>query len=411
MTTPALPMQDPAVRRAFAENARAQIAFFHQSLNDQGGFELLDHHGAPIPGHPQELHVTTRMVHSYALAHAWGEADCQRMIDAGLAALWSRHRDAEFGGYGWSITPAGLADATKLAYGHVFVLLAASSALAVGHEDAPRLMQDIEQIIDQHFWDDARGLLREEYGRDWAGISQYRGMNANMHGAEAMLAAYEATGREVFLHRAERILHFFAKQIAPEFGWRIPEHYTENWEIDPSYEGNPMFRPGGTTPGHALEFARLILQHQELSGQGGDDAGRRARALVETALGDAWLAAGGLAYTVDINGQVIRADRYWWPVTEAIGALAVLMKYDQRTGDAEWFLRLWDFAQKHFIDHERGGWYPEIGRDGGLQSRQFIGKPDIYHTLQAMLYPLCSGNAYMHRGLAQAQGLPDEWPL
>lgn len=400
MTTPALPMHEPPLRRAFAANARAQIAFFRASLNDRGGFDLLDHSGAPIPGRPQELHATTRMVHSYALAHAWGERDCQPMIDAGLAALWSRHRDADFGGYAWSITPDGFDDATKLAYGHVFVLLAASSALAVGHDDAPRLMQDIEHVIDRHFWDEECGLLKEEYGRDWTAISQYRGMNANMHGAEAMLAAYEATGREVFLHRAGRILRFFTEQVAPEFGWRIPEHYTAGWDIDHGYEGNPMFRPGGTTPGHALEFARLILQHRDLSGQGGDDAVRRARALIETALNDAWLSEGGLAYTVDSAGQVIRADRYWWPVTEAIGALAAIMKCDPRAADADWFLLLWDFAQAHFIDHELGGWYPEIGTDGRPQAHRFIGKPDIYHSLQAMLYTRCPRNAHMLRDLA-----------
>jgi sulfoquinovose isomerase len=395
MTRPELPIHDPALRRAFAENARAQIAFFRASLNDQGGFDLLDYHGAPIPGHPQELHATTRMVHSYALAHAWGQADCQPMVDAGLSALWTRHRDAEFGGYAWSITSEGVSDATKLAYGHVFVLLAASSAMALGHEDAARLMQDIEHILDQHFWDEQRGLLREEYGRDWSVISQYRGMNANMHGAEALMAAYEATGREVFLHRAGRILRFFTQQLAPENGWRIPEHFTAEWEIDHGFEGNPMFRPAGTTPGHALEFARLILQYRDLSGQKGDDIARIARALIETALSDAWLADGGLAYTVSNTGQVLRPDRYWWPVTEGIGALAALMKCDPRASDADWFLRLWDVAQTRFIDHERGGWYPEIGRDGQPQAQQFIGKPDIYHSLQAMLYPLCPRNAHM----------------
>lgn len=408
MTTPALPIHNAALRRAFAANARAQIAFFRPCLNDQGGFDLLDRDGTPIPGHPQELHVTTRMVHSYALAQAWGAHDCQPMIDAGLAALWTRHRDADLGGYVWSIRAHGPAETTKLAYGHVFVLLAASSAMMIGHEDAARQLQDIAQVLDRHFWDEERGLLREEYARDWSAISHYRGMNANMHGAEALLAAYEATGREVFLQRAGRILSFFTGEIAPRFGWRIPEHYTEEWRIDNDYEGNPMFRPSGTTPGHALEFGRLILQHAELSGQTGTEDIGRARALIETALSDAWLEHGGLAYTVDRAGQVIRADRYWWPVTEAIGALGALMKCDPRPSDADWFLRLWDVAQAHFIDHARGGWYPEIGTDGQPEAKQFSGKPDIYHSLQAMLYPLCPGNAQILRNLAGLPYVPDK---
>jgi sulfoquinovose isomerase len=406
MTTDPMPLSDPSHRAALAADARAQIGFFRGSLNRSGGFDLLDHDGRPIPDQPQELHRTTRLVHSFTLAHAWGEADCNAIIDAGMAALWSRHRDPDHGGYVWALGQGGWADTTKLAYGHVFVLLAASSALAVGHEDAPRLLADIETVIDRHFWDDGPGRLREEYSRDWKPFSTYRGMNANMHGAEAMLAAFEATGREIFLIRAGRILEFFTARIAPAHGWRIPEHYTETWQIDPGYEGDPMFRPAGTTPGHALEFARLILQHRELSGQTDMQALTRARRLIETALSDAWLPEGGIAYTLDGTGAIMRGARYWWPVAEGMGALAALMKCDPQPEDAHWYRRLWDFAQEHFIDHAHGGWFPEIDARGRPAGHQFIGKPDIYHSLQATLFPLCDGVARAHAGLGAAAARP-----
>lgn len=394
------PLADPVHRTALATDARAQITFFRQSLNDSGGFDLLDHAGAAIPGHPQELHQTTRLVHSYALAHAWGAPDCAAIIDAGMRALWERHRDTEQGGYVWALSGVEWADETKLAYGHVFVLLAASSALMIGHEDALRLFEDIEAVIERHFWDEATGRLREEYQRDWTPFSTYRGMNANMHGAEAMLAAYEATGREEFLHRAGRILDFFTARMAPANGWRIPEHYTEDWQPDPDYAGNPMFRPAGTTPGHALEFARLVLHHWDLSGRTDPTASERARALTQTALNDAWLPEGGLAYTLGPDGRPQRTDRYWWPVTEGLGALAALQKVAPRTEDADWYLRLWDFAQAHLIDHARGGWFPDIGPDNAPRQEQFIGKPDIYHALQAGLYALCPGISHHINGLS-----------
>lgn len=394
------PLHDPAHRSALAQDAKAQIAFFRAALEDKGGFCALDHAGQRMPDQPQELHTTTRMVHSYALAQAWGAADCAPILDAGLEALWTRHRDQRHGGYGWSIARGGFADDTKLAYGHVFVLLAASSALAVGHDAAPRLLTNIDAIIDRHFWDDDAGRLREEYHAGWQPFSTYRGMNANMHGTEAFLAAFEATGRAQYLDRAGRILAFFTGQMAAQNGNRIPEHYAENWDVDPAYQGNPMFRPAGTTPGHALEFARLLVQHWDLSGRTDPLALHRARGLVETALADAWLPDGGLAYTVDGQGQVLVANRYWWPVTEALGALAALLKVDPRPSDVQWYLRLWDFAQAHFVDHDRGGWFPEIGPDGRPAQHQFTGKPDIYHSLQAMLFPLCDGVSDMFKGLA-----------
>lgn len=394
------PLTDPAHRAALVAQAKTLIAFFRPSLNATGGFDLLDYDGQPIPDEPQELHTTTRMVHSYALAHAFGAKDCAMMIDAGLAALRHRHKDKTHGGYVWSFDAKGVVDGTKLAYGHVFVLLAASSALSIGHDEAPALLREIDTLITQHFWDDDLGRLRDEYRQDWQPFSTYRGMNANMHGAEAFLSAYEATGDARFLDRAGRILDFFTNKMAPATGWRIPEHYTDNWQVDADYQGNPMFRPAGTTPGHALEFARLILQHWDLSGRSDPAAPVRAQALVDRALADGWLGDGAIAYTVAPDGRILRADRYWWPITEGLGALAALMKVSPRPQDGLWYTRLWDAAKARFIDHARGGWYPEIDAQGQPALGQFKGKPDIYHALQAMLFPLLPGLSRPFEGLA-----------
>ena len=83
---------------------------------------------------------------------------------------------------------------TKQAYGHAFVLLAASSAMCVGHPDAPRLMEDVTQVIEDRFWDKAAGATTEEYNPDWSPMGTYRGQNSNMHLTEALMAAFEATG-------------------------------------------------------------------------------------------------------------------------------------------------------------------------------------------------------------------------
>lgn len=397
------PLSDPAHRAALVRDALAQLEFFRASLNAHGGFDPLDHAGTPLPGLVQELHCTTRMVHSYAMGHVWGAPDCAGMIDAGMACLWARHRDIAAGGYVWALAPGGgVADGTKLAYGHVFVLLAAASALAAGHDDAPRLMADAGAVIDRHFWDEDAGLLRDEFAQDWRPFSTYRGMNANMHGVEAMLAAFEGSGNPVWLDRAGRILAFFTEKVAPAQGWRIPEHYTQDWQPDHGYRGNPVFRPPGTTPGHSLEFARLILQHWDLAGRPDSGALDRARALVDTALADAWLPEGGLAYTLHPDGRIDRAVRYWWPVTEGLGALASLMKVAARPEDADWYLRLRAAAETLFIDSARGGWFPEVDATGRPAAAQFTGKPDIYHSLQADLLPLLPG---ISRSMAELSAL------
>ena len=384
--------EDPDHRAWALKDAARQLDFFRSSLNPAGGFFQMGHDGSPLPDRPQELHATTRMVHSYALGKLAGFADCDEMIDAGMRYLASHHRDKTHGGYVWGMTGDTVSDGRKLAYGHVFVLLAGSSALAVGHPDARALIDDVTEVLENRFWEPDHGRFCDEFNRDWTPFSTYRGMNANMHGVEALLAAHEATGADRYLHMAGRILDFFLGEVAPEEGNRLPEHYRADWSIDRAYSEDPMFRPPGTTPGHSFEMARLLLQYWDMTGRTDDNAPTRARALAYRALQDAWdEARGGLVYTLDFDGTPNITDRYWWPVTEAIGTLAALMKLDATGDDGVWFDRLWRFAQAHFVDTARGGWFPEIDETGQPTERQFIGKPDIYHALQADLLPLTSG--------------------
>ena len=385
-------LDDPAHRAWLRDDTARQVEFFQASLRVEDGFYVLGYDGAPLPDTVQELHTTTRLVHSYAMAKLAGFAQCDAVIDKGMAYLRSHHLDAEYGGYLWAMDGDKPHDSRKLAYGHVFVLLAGSSAKMVGHPDADALIADVSAVLDRQFWEDGPGLLSDEWNRDWTPFSSYRGMNANMHGVEALLAAFEATGNDVYLTRAGRILNFFMRHKARENAWRLPEHYDASWNVDKGYSGNPMFRPAGTTPGHSFELGRLMLHWWDLAGRPEDDTPQVARAVIEQALNDGWdKQRGGIVYTLDFDGKPAIRSRYWWPVTEAIGSLAALIKLERRPEDEVWYRRLWTFAEAHFVDVAAGGWFPEIGDDGKPERTQFNGKPDIYHSIQATLFPLCPG--------------------
>jgi len=377
---------DPAHRDWLALQAERQMHFFAQSVvPGRTGFARLDYDGTPLHGTLQELHATTRMVHAYALAHSRGFAGALSIVEYGMDVLTTLHRDQDHGGFLWAVDTDGVRDGVKLAYGHVFVLLAASSAKAVGHPRADDLLQEITALLDQHYWEADNGRFCDEFARDWTPFSDYRGMNANMHGVEALLAAYEVTGVQRYLDQAGQILAFFIGKMAPDHGWRLPEHYDATWQVDRAYAGNHMFRPAGTTPGHAFEMARLNLQHWDLAGRPESDAPAASRNLVYRALSDGWLPDGGLAYTVGFDGKVLDPSRFWWPLTEAIGAISALLAVARTAEDEVWYRRLWQFAEAHFIDPDHGGWFPAIDATGQPTSSIFAGKPDIYHALQACL--------------------------
>ena len=111
-----------------ASQSKSLLSFFDASRHDSLGFVLLDHDGKPLDSDVQELHTTTRLIHSYALGSLQGHPGAAQMVDHGMAYLNGHHKDQMHGGYIWSLQGDDILDAKKLAYGHVFVFLAASSA-------------------------------------------------------------------------------------------------------------------------------------------------------------------------------------------------------------------------------------------------------------------------------------------
>ena len=114
--------------------AQRLIALFQQNaFNPAGGFFQLDEAGRPLPpkvgqaGVERQLHETTRMVHCFSVAQLLGTPGADRMIDHGMEFIWRRHRDSQNGGYFWGVDDETATDPRKQAYGHAFVLLAASS--------------------------------------------------------------------------------------------------------------------------------------------------------------------------------------------------------------------------------------------------------------------------------------------
>jgi len=391
-----------AHRRWLADEADSLLAFYEPELIDaKGGFANLDARGRPLANdRVRPLHETTRMVHGFAIAYLLGRPGAADIVDHGVKAIRERHRDAKHGGYFWSFDDDGPRERDKLAYGHAFVLLAAASAKCVGHPDADALLADIAEVIETRFWDKAHGASAEEFHEDWSAVSDYRGQNANMHLTEALMAAYEATDDKSFLAKAESIADLVIRRSAGACDWRVPEHYRADWTVDRDYKGSDMFRPYGVTPGHALEWTRLSLQLWALGGRRLAWLPAAARGLFARALAEGWdQTRGGLYYTLEWSGAPRVRDRLWWPVCEGIGAATFLGALDGGADVEAWYRRLWSFAARHFIDRRDGGWLPQLDDSLTPIAGYFVGKPDLYHALQACLIPLYPTDGSLTRGI------------
>ena len=140
-----------------------------------------------------------------------------------------------------------------------------------------------------------------------------------------------------------------------------------------------MLRPYGATPGHWLEWARLLIQLDALVGQPRTawmiDA---ARELFDAAVTQGWdRERTGLVYTVDWDGSPCVSERFHWGAAEGIGAAAYLFRTTQDEQYANWYRVFWEHTVEYLIDRTRGGWHHELSPTNEPTEGTWVGKPGV----------------------------------
>ncbi len=388
-------LRAPGHHEWLAREGNRLLTFAKASRLPQG-FGNLDERGVlPENAHAETMN-TARMTHSFAMAHIRGIPGCAALVDHGIASLAGPLRDAEHGG--WFSTPLTHQSKTdKQAYLHAFVALAASSAVVAGRPGAQALLSEAIEVIQRRFWSEEEGAMRESFARDWTQEETYRGANSNMHSTEAFLALADVTGDAQWLDRALRIVERVIHGHAAANEYQVIEHFSLSWQPLPEYNHDNRadgFRPYGTTPGHAFEWARLLL-HLEASRQRlklptpswllAD-----ARQLFANACRDAWNVDGlpGIVYTLDWQKQPVVRHRLHWVHCEAAAAAAALLQRTDEKQYEDWYRCFWEFNETLFIDHELGSWHHELDPLNQPSADIWGGKPDLYHAYQATLLPV-----------------------
>lgn len=345
---------------------RNVLSFYYPTCIDDvyGGYvaQIDEREGYVYDGATKNLSATTRAVHNFSLAcQLDGPTWCRPAAEHGLQFLDTAHYDAEHDGYDWQLSGRETEDATRSCYGHAFVLLATARAAEAGLVDDEAIERHAS-LIDDRFRDDEYGLYAPEATPDWSSVDEYRGQNANLHTCEAYIAAYEATETARFLDRAAELADAVTRSLARDSSGLIWEHYTRDWDPDMEYNRDDLhhpFRPWGYQPGHQMEWAKLlglIDRHHEA-----DWFVDRAMELFDSGIDIGWDDEfGGLYYTVAPDGDPLVEDKYGWPITEAIGASALLGEHYRKYWD--WYDRLWEHAYEHFINPRFGNWYEQLTR-------------------------------------------------
>lgn len=354
-------------------------------LNDDGGLD---------PAQGVQTWITSRMTHVYAIGALLGYPNAGELADQGLKGLTGILHDDANGGWYPQINEDGSPEPGKICYTHAFVILAASSAMLAGRPGAKALLDEALATFDERFWDDETGLAVDTWNTEFTELDPYRGLNANMHTTEAFLAVADATGDNRYRERAGRIIDHVI-DWAEHNNWRIPEHFTADWSIDLEFNADKkddQFKPYGATPGHGIEWARLISQWALSSFANVEAAARyldAAEHLFHQAVADAWNTDGtvGLAYTTDWEGRPVVTDRMHWTLAEGLNTAATLYAATGEEEYADWYATFAQYVDEHIIDHQGGSWFHQLDKSNTVIGTVWPGKSDLYHAFQSTLIP------------------------
>lgn len=380
---------DFRTREFLTDHIKQTMGFYHpRCIDSEGGFyHYFKDDGRVYDASHRHLVSSARFVFNYAMAaRHFDRDDYRELARHGLAFLERQHRDPDTGGYAWTVRDGRPEDRTNHCYGLAFVMVANATALMAGIEEARETLYRTFDLMEAHLWSEQDGLYKDEASADWGTVPPYRGQNANMHGCEAMLAAYEATRDGRFLDRAYTLAKNISVCQADLADGLVWEHYHQDWTIDWNYnreDPKHLFRPWGFQIGHQTEWTKLLLilaRHRDEPWML-----ERAQSLFDRALDWGWDDEnGGIVYGCAPDGSICDGDKYFWVQAETFAAAALLA---EKTGEErywQWYDRIWDYAWQHFVDHQHGAWYRILDS----QNRKYddckspAGKTD-YHTMGA----------------------------
>lgn len=363
------------------------LAFAARSALDDGGFGWLDDHGRVDRSRPPELWINARMTYVFSLGSLAVDAAYGELARRGVEAIDTLFRDRRHGGWRSRLGDAA-ADETRSCYDHAFVVLAASAASEAGVGGA-RALLDEALLVHDRFWDASVGACIDTLTPDGKPVEDFRGANANMHTVEAWLTAATTTGDSGWLIRAARIGDLVIDRVARDHHWRVVEHFDADWGPRPDWNRHrpdDPFRPYGATPGHALEWSRLLLQLDAALVGDHPRAVGDAHQLFDQAVADAVGGHPALPYTTDWSGHPVTGERVHWVMAEAVMAAEARLRGAIEPTIAALRTRWWNEIDHYFVADD-GSWRHELSPSMNPSSRIWSGRPDAYHATNALLFP------------------------
>lgn len=374
-----------------------------------GGFhENFDRAWSPLPDNGRSLVYQSRMTWTAAAFARYSREhreEYTRYVKYGVEYLDRVMRDAQHGGFHWTLAADGTIDMNqgteKHVYGTAFVLYAASEAFDVTRDErAAKVARDAFEWLETHAHDAKDGGYFEAQSREGKPILAvdgsapvlkrtdrlgvyygYKSMNSHIHILESMAAFSKIDHRPIVKVRLAELLAIVRDRIAVEPG-ALNLYLTHDWRPTPAHDSF----------GHDVETAYLLVEAAAALGTPDDEqTWRMARMLIDHALDWGWDDQNGGFYDKGdvFAGKPYDTTKIWWTQAEGLNALLLMHKKFGMVTDRYMnaFLKQWAFIEAHQIDSTHGGWFGEVTREGDLigEGRKATPWKANYHTSRALM--------------------------
>jgi N-acylglucosamine 2-epimerase/mannose-6-phosphate isomerase len=342
-----------------------------------GGFvETLDFSGRDSGCDFKRTRVACRQTYVFSHARILGFQDADEFIERGAEYLARKAWRAGEGGFARRLTRKGdISDPTPDLYDNAFALFAFAWAHQATGDAAYRdwAVKTLDWIEKHMRHPGGAGFWHEVPPRG------DRLQNPHMHLLEAALAAFEATGEDVFQDCARDIVglfqaHFFNRQCGT-----LAEYFHDDWTRAAGDRGRIA------EPGHQFEWAWILRNCERLFGVG---AGEEIRALVRFSERFGLNPhTGAVMNCVRDDGTPLDQGSRTWPNTERLKAAIALFELDGDdpapviTASGRVLLDRY-LTPNAGIDFPKGGWIDAFDKNGAPVARDMPAST-LYHVFLA----------------------------
>ncbi len=189
----------------------------------------------------------------------------------------------------------------------------------------------------------------------------FKSMNTHIHLLESFTQLYEVWQDQTLRQRVGELLDIIRDKICVEPG-AMSLYFTNDWRALPDHDSY----------GHDIETAYLMLESAQVAMFHSQKTESMAKLLVDHALAYGWDEDNGGFYREGTTyGRPEDLRKEWWVQFEGLNSLLLMHEKYGRESDKYWkaFQMQWLFIKDKQVDHEFGGTYDTIERDGTVTNQ------------------------------------------